>query len=57
MLGWAEGNNEGIYLNDVNRSGFARWFVHASESAATAKRPKLTIEYTPALPGMVLVVR
>jgi len=44
---WVTGNNEGVLLNDINRSGFARWFMHSSESPTLSARPMLTIEYTP----------
>lgn len=43
---WATGNNEGILINDVNRSGFARWGFHSSEAATVGLRPMLTIQYT-----------
>ena len=44
---WATGNNEGVLINDVNRTDEARWAMFSSEYATIADRPALTIDYTP----------
>src|SRR5690606_28392682 len=47
--GWATGNNEGIFLNDINRGVgvFVAWYFHSSESDTLGARPMLTIDFTP----------
>jgi len=44
---WATGNNEGVLINDVNRTGEARWAMFSSEYGTIADRPALTIDYMP----------
>ena len=45
---WATGDNEGVLINDVNRSGFARWIMASSENATLGSRPALEVTYTAA---------
>lgn len=51
VASWATGNNEGILFNDINRSGFVRWFFSSSEASTVSARPMLTITYTVPTPA------
>jgi len=50
------GNNEGVLINDVNRTDEARWVMWSSEYPTIADRPALTIDYMPIPEPCTLVI-
>jgi len=44
---WVTGNNEGVLINDVNRTDETRWVMWSSECPTIDDRPALKIDYMP----------
>lgn len=47
---WATGNNEGVLINDFDRTGFARWIIGSANNSDAALQPSLAIDFAPVAP-------